>query len=66
MNTDGHKEKVKELEGSLNKLLPDPEGRHVVAVVEFTYGILLHIITINYYRYGNKTWKTFRHPCWPT
>jgi len=46
MNVDGHRKKVKEIEGSLNKLLPDPEGRHVVAVVELTYGILLHMIAI--------------------
>ena len=46
MNIDGHRKKVKELENSLNELLPDPEGRHVVAIVELTYGILLHMIAI--------------------
>ena len=46
MNVDGHKKKVAELENSLNELLPDPEGKHVVAVVELTYGILLHMIAI--------------------
>lgn len=46
MNVDGHRKKVEELENSLNELLPDPEGRHVVAVVELTYGVLLHMIAI--------------------
>ena len=46
MNADGHRKKVKELEDSLNELLPDPEGRHVVVIVEITYGILLHSIAI--------------------
>lgn len=31
MNVSGHKKKVAELERSLDKLLPDPEGEHVVA-----------------------------------
>ena len=44
MNADGHRKKAGEIEGSLNELLPDPEGRHVVAVVELTFGILLHWI----------------------
>ena len=46
MNIDGHKKKVEELEGSLEKLLPDPKGEHVVAIVELTYGILLHMIAL--------------------
>ena len=46
MNIDGHKKKVSELENSLNKLLPDPKGKHVVAIVEISYGILLHTIAI--------------------
>jgi len=46
MNVDGHKKKVKELECSLNGLLPDPEGQHVAAIVELSYGILFHMIAI--------------------
>ena len=46
MNIDGHKKKVDELEVSLNELLPDPEGRHVTAIVELAYGILLHMIAV--------------------
>ena len=44
MNIDGHKKKVAELENSLNELLPDHKGQHVVAIVELTYGILLNMI----------------------
>ncbi|MCD6108358.1 MAG: hypothetical protein J7J89_02640 [Thermoplasmata archaeon] len=44
MNVEGHKNKAKELERSLSRLLPDPEGENVVAIVELTYGILLHLI----------------------
>ena len=44
MNVEGHRKKVKELERSLDKLLPDPEGENVVAIVELTYGISLHLI----------------------
>jgi len=46
MNIDGHKKKVSEIENSLNELLPDPDGHHVVAIVELTYGLLMHIIAI--------------------
>jgi len=46
MNVDGHKKKVAELEGSLKELLPDPKGQHVVAIVEISYGILLHTIAV--------------------
>lgn len=28
----------------MSRLLPDPEGENVVAIVELTYGILLHLI----------------------
>lgn len=53
MNLEGHKNKAKEIEKSLNKLLPDPEGNNVVAVVELTYGILLHLIAVGMERkYG--------------
>jgi hypothetical protein len=44
MNVDGHRKKAGEIESSLKELLPDSEGRHVVAVVELTFGILLHWI----------------------
>ena len=44
MNADGHRKKAGEIESSLKELLPDSEGRHVVAVVELTFGILLHWI----------------------
>ena len=46
MNVEGHNKKVMELEGSLNELLPDTKGRHVAAIVEITYGLLLHMIAI--------------------
>lgn len=44
MNAKGHKSKSNEIKTSLEKLLPDEEGLHVVAVVELTYGIFLHLI----------------------
>jgi hypothetical protein len=44
MNAEGHKKKAEEIETSLNKLLPDPAGIHVVAIVELTYGILQHLV----------------------
>jgi len=40
----GSQNKTEEIERSLNKLLPDGEGNNVVAIVELTYGILLHLI----------------------
>ena len=40
MDIDGHKKKADEIENSLNELLPDPNGQHVVAIVELTYGLL--------------------------
>lgn len=43
-NIEGHKKKAKEIEDSLCKLLPDPDGKHVVAIVELTYGIAQHLI----------------------
>jgi len=45
MNAEGHKKKAKEIKRSLEKLLPDTEGKHVVAIVELTYGILQHLIS---------------------
>ena len=53
MNKEGHKRKAEEIEGSLDLLLPDPEGRNVVAIVELTYGILQHLISFGMEsRYG--------------
>jgi hypothetical protein len=46
MNAERHLAKAKEIEGSLEQLLPDPDGRNVVAIVELTYGILQHLIAI--------------------
>jgi len=45
MNAEGHKKKAKEIKRSLEKLLPDTEGKHVVAIVELTYGIPQHLIS---------------------
>lgn len=44
MNADGHQQKAEDIENSLQELLPDPEGKHVVAIVELTYGLLQHLI----------------------
>jgi hypothetical protein len=46
MNADGHKRKAQEIENSLQELLPDPDGKHVVAIVELTYGLLQHMIAV--------------------
>jgi len=45
MNAESHKNKAKEIKESLEKLLPDKQGKHVVAIVELTYGILQHLIS---------------------
>lgn len=50
MTAEGHKRKAEEIERSLQKLLPDPEGVNVGAIVELTYGILQHFIA-----YGMET-----------
>jgi len=50
MKPDRHKEKADEIKESLNRLLPDPEGKNVVAVVELSYGIAFHLIA-----YGMQT-----------
>jgi hypothetical protein len=55
MNAEGHKKKAKEIKRSLEKLLPDTEGKHVVAIVELAYGMLQHLIS-----YGMET-KYGRH-----
>jgi len=44
MKPEGHLKKAAEIKGSLEKLLPDPEGKNVVAVVELSYGVILHLI----------------------
>lgn len=44
INADGHQQKAEDIENSLQELLPDPEGKHVVAIVELTYGLLQHLI----------------------
>ncbi|ODS36654.1 hypothetical protein BEH94_11730 [Candidatus Altiarchaeales archaeon WOR_SM1_SCG] len=44
MKPDSHKAKADEIKESLNKLLPDSGGKNVVAVVELSYGIALHLI----------------------
>lgn len=44
MNAEGHLHKSQEIEGSLRKLLPDPKGENVVALVELAYGVLQHLI----------------------
>ena len=44
MKAEGHLDKAKEIKESLMRLLPDPEGKNVVAVVELTYGIVQHLI----------------------
>jgi hypothetical protein len=45
MNADGHRAKANEIKGSLERLLPDKEGQHVVAIVELSYGLLQHLIS---------------------
>lgn len=44
MNAEGHKKRAHEIEDSMLKLLPDPEGRHVAAIVELSYGLLQHLV----------------------
>lgn len=44
MKPEKHLQKAKQVEESLNKLLPDPEGKNVAAVVELSYGIAQHLI----------------------
>ena len=34
MKADGHKSKANEIKGSLEELLPDKEGNHVVAILK--------------------------------
>jgi len=50
MKAEGHLTKAKEIKESMEKLLPDPEGKNVVAIVELSYGIILHLIA-----YGIET-----------
>jgi len=44
MKAEKHLQKAKQIEKSLNKLLPDPEGENVAAIVELCYGIAQHLI----------------------
>ena len=44
MKAEGHLQKANEIKASLQKLLPDSEGKNVVATVELTYGIVQHLI----------------------
>ncbi|MDP3016927.1 MAG: hypothetical protein Q8N70_07665 [Deltaproteobacteria bacterium] len=44
MKQEGHLQKANEIKASLQKLLPDPEGKNVVAIVELTYGVVQHLI----------------------
>ena len=44
MKADGHSQKANEIKASLQRLLPDPEGKNVVAIVELNYGIVQHLI----------------------
>jgi len=50
MKPKGHFEKAREIEKSMQKLLPDPEGENVVAIVELSFGIFQHLIS-----YGLET-----------
>ncbi|MCK4422410.1 hypothetical protein KAW48_11520 [candidate division WOR-3 bacterium] len=53
MNAEGHKERAEEIKKSLEKLLPDEKGAHVVAIVELSYGIMQHLIAFGMERkYG--------------
>lgn len=54
MNAEGHKKKAVEIEESVKKLLPDPKGKNVVAIVELTYGILFHLIAYGMERKYSK------------
>ncbi|MFH1712709.1 MAG: hypothetical protein ABH896_00775 [Candidatus Jacksonbacteria bacterium] len=44
MKQEKHLQKANQIEKSLNKLLPDPKGENVAAVVELCYGIAQHLI----------------------
>lgn len=44
MKAEGHLNKAKEIKESMKKLLPDPEGKNVVAIVELSYGIIQHLV----------------------
>ena len=61
MNADGHKRKAQEIENSLQELLPDPDGKHVVAIVELTYGLLQRMIAVGM---KNKIWAACGQSCW--
>lgn len=44
MKAEKHLSKSIEIKKSIEKLLPDEKGEHVVAIVELTYGLLQHLI----------------------
>lgn len=46
MKPEDHKKRSEEIRKSLEKLLPDESGEHVVAIVELCYGISQHITRI--------------------
>ena len=54
MNAEGHKKKADELGDSFDKLLPDPEGEHVVAIGELTHGAAIHLIVFGMENKYNK------------
>ena len=44
MNIEGHVKKAEEIKKSLSRLLPDEKGENVVAIIELSYGIAIHLI----------------------
>jgi len=44
MKPEGHLNKAKEIKESMEKLLPDSEGKNVVAIVGLSYGIIQHLV----------------------
>ena len=44
MKQEKHLQRASQIEKSLNKLLPDPKGESVAAIVELSYGIAQHLI----------------------
>lgn len=44
MKSEGYLNKAKEIKGSMEKLLPDSEGKNIVAIVELSYGIIQHLL----------------------
>lgn len=50
MKPEGHLNRAREIQRSLERLLPDPEGENVAAIVELCYGIAQQLIA-----YGTET-----------